>query len=89
MRLVRMVLLALVLTSCASLTRTNSMLKSYRGKSIDQFMSERGFAYNLRSPLRGGGAVYQFSGGPGGWRCTFYITTDAREQIVSYRFEDC
>jgi len=89
MRVVRIVVLAFLLSSCAELTRTNQMLNSYLGKSIDSFMTEQGFAYRLKSPLDAGGAVYQFTGGPGGPRCVFYVTTDSAGIIKSYRFENC
>jgi hypothetical protein len=75
--------------ACAPLLRTNIMLKDYVGKPIDTFMQERAFAADVITPLSGGGAIYAFSGGPGGPRCRFYVVTDAKRIITSYRFENC
>jgi hypothetical protein len=65
------------------------MLKRYVGQPIDTFMTQEGFAYEAMSPLRNGGAVYRFSGGPGGQRCVFYVSTSPAGTITTYRFENC
>jgi hypothetical protein len=80
---------ALTLASCAPILRTNLMLKDYVGKPIDAFMSQRAFAADAVTPMNDGGAIYAFSGGPGGPRCRFFIVTDSKRIIKSYRFENC
>jgi hypothetical protein len=86
---VAVLLIVALLVDCRPLLRTNLLLKDYVGKPIDQFVAEQKFAYDTRSAMQNGGAVYGFHGGPGGPRCEFYIVTDARGIIASYRFENC
>lgn len=86
---VRTLAFVLILSGCAPILRTNLMLKNYLGKPIDAFMTERAFAADAVTPTSNGGAVYAFSGGPGGPRCRFFIVTDSKRIIMSYRFENC
>jgi len=84
-----LLLLVILVLGCAPLLRTNIRLKNYVGKPIDTFRQERAFAADAVTPLSNGGSIYAFSGGPGGPRCRFYIVTNEKRIITSYRSENC
>lgn len=79
----------MIVSGCAGLTRTHFLLEGYKGKPVQQFMSEQSMMVEATQKIGNGETIYEFHGGPGGRACRMLVTTDDKGIILRYRFENC
>ncbi len=78
-----------IVSGCVSMVRTDLMLDGYKGKNIQQFISEQSMMVQATQKIGNGDTIYEFHGGTGGPACRMFLTTDDKGTIIHYRFENC